>query len=242
MSRARRSARTLEELVPLVPRRRGSALGASIAISLLVLVALATVAAPVLAAGHAVAIRDSSFGPSSITIRKGDSITWTNRGSTNHNVTFDSFASDEQMEPGLKYSHTFRSAGTFRYTCTLHGFTGKVVVTGAATPKPTKKPTPKPTAKPTARATAAPAASPTTSPADAASPSTVALSSPSPGGPTSTAALGAVAPSPSAGGAAVAEAGSDGSPAGSTGPAIVLLVGLVAAGAVGLGVLARRRR
>ena len=188
-------------------------------------------AGPAFAAGHAVAIRDSSFGPSSITIRTGDSITWTNRGTNNHNVTFDSFASDEQMEPGTTYSHTFKSAGTFRYTCTLHGFTGKVVVTGAApksTPKPTKKPTPKPTAKPTA------------SPA-------VAASSPSPAEPAATPALGAVAPSPSGGGGAVAGAGvagagSDGSPAGSTGPAIVLLVGLVAVGVVGLGVLARRRR
>jgi plastocyanin len=213
-------------------RRARSRLGTAVTIALLALVAVAMAAAPAFAAGHAVAIRDSSFGPSSITIRTGDSITWTNRGTNNHNVTFDSFASNEQMEPGTKYSHTFRTAGTFRYTCTLHGFTGKVVVTGSATPKSTPKPTKNPTPKPTAKPTASPA---------------VAASSPSPAEPAATPALGAVAPSPSGGGAAVAgaggaPAGSDGSPAGSTGPAIALLVGLVAAGVVGLGVLARRRR
>ena len=61
-------------------RPRRQAIGASLALALGALVALASLAAPALAAGHAVAIRDSSFGPSSITIRKGDSITWTNRG------------------------------------------------------------------------------------------------------------------------------------------------------------------
>jgi plastocyanin len=197
-----------------------------VAIALLGLVAAAVAAAPALAAGHAVAIRDASFGPSSITIRAGDSITWTNRGTNNHNVTFDSFASAEQMEPGTKYSHTFRSAGTFRYTCTLHGFTGKVVVTGAPL-----KPTPKPTPKPTAQATTAPSVSPVS-----------AASGPSPAESVPTPALGAVAPSPSASAVTAGGADEGASPARSTGPALVLVVGLVAAGAVGVRLLVHRRR
>jgi plastocyanin len=96
-------------------------LAASLAVALVAIVA-AALASPVSAAGHAVAIRDSSFGPKTITIRAGDRITWTNTGSNPHNVTFDAFASATYLDPGAKYSHTFRSAGTFSYTCTLHGF------------------------------------------------------------------------------------------------------------------------
>ena len=69
-------------------------LAAALAVGLVAVVAAALVS-PVSAAGHAVAIRDSSFGPKTITIRAGDRITWTNTGSNNHNVTFASFASTE---------------------------------------------------------------------------------------------------------------------------------------------------
>ena len=124
---------------------------AAIAGAVIVALALAGAGAPVLGAGHAVRIVDknagsygeSAFSPRSISIRAGDRVTWTNDSTTQHNVTFATFASATYMEPGTRYGHTFSGPGTFRYTCTLHGFTGTVIVTGTAvTPKPTAKPTP----------------------------------------------------------------------------------------------------
>jgi plastocyanin len=192
-------------------------LAASLAVALVAVVALA-LASPVSAAGHAVAIRDSSFGPKTITIRAGDRITWTNTGSNNHNVTFDAFASEEQMAPGAKYVHTFRSAGTFSYTCTLHGFTGTVVVKAAATPKP--KPTVSPS--PTAASSLAVAGSPgaTASSAAPAAASSVAGPSASPGG----------------------GAAGDASQTGASGAPLALLVAIVAVGVVAVGAVVVRRR
>ena len=75
-------------------RSNRSRLVASTAVAGAWLIALAMLAAPVLAAGHAVAIRDTSFSPKTITIRAGDTITWTNRSSyIPHNVIFASFGS-----------------------------------------------------------------------------------------------------------------------------------------------------
>jgi plastocyanin len=176
-----------------------------------------------LAAGRGVAIRDTSFSPATITIKVGDRITWTNRGSVPHNVTFDSFASTTYMDPGTTFAHTFKTAGTFVYQCTLHSFAGKVVVTTAATPKPTPVPTPKKTPKPTAKPTATPEASetPSVTPASALP---GASSTPSP------AAASIPAASPSAGVATPEPIG-----ASSGGVPLLLLIVLVGAVVVGLG-------
>ncbi len=55
---------------------------------------------------------------------------WNNAGPTIHTVgaTDNSWVS-EVLQKGQSYSHTFSSAGTFNYLCTLHPFmTGTVVV------------------------------------------------------------------------------------------------------------------
>ncbi len=81
-------------------------------------------------------IRNSSFVPGRIVIKKGTKVTWINDDSMQHNVV----ASNVDNSGGLptqnsllgkdgSYSFTFNTAGTFDYHCAPHPFmTGTVVV------------------------------------------------------------------------------------------------------------------
>jgi plastocyanin len=79
---------------------------------------------------------DFGFSPSSISLVAGNTVTWTNTGSapTGHTVTGSGFASGV-IHPGNTYSHTFTTAGTFNYVCSIHPFMkGTVTVTAASPP------------------------------------------------------------------------------------------------------------
>jgi plastocyanin len=81
-----------------------------------------------------VSITATAFMPASRTIATTDSIKWTNNDTKNHQVVANngSFAS-ATIAPGKSYTHTFNTAGTFRYHDALHpSLTGKIVVTGPA--------------------------------------------------------------------------------------------------------------
>lgn len=88
----------------------------------------------VLAADRAVAIRDFAFSPRSITIRVGDTVTWTNHDSVAHSATarggtFDTGLIDE----GESRSVRFTIGGTYRFVCTPHpDMTGTIVVRAAS--------------------------------------------------------------------------------------------------------------
>lgn len=75
-----------------------------------------------------------SFNPSSVTITRGGSVTWTHDGAAaTHNVTFSSSTSGTPANignlSGGNASRTFTTAGSFPYHCTNHqGMTGTVVV------------------------------------------------------------------------------------------------------------------
>jgi plastocyanin len=78
-----------------------------------------------------VSIADMSFSPSTITVKKGTTVTWTNNDSVTHNVTAgnNGFTSGN-LVPGKQFNFTFDKAGTFSYTCTLHpSMKGTVTVT-----------------------------------------------------------------------------------------------------------------
>ncbi len=66
-------------------------------------------------------IASFSFQPNSLTISSGDTVVWTNNDSVPHTVTADdgSFSSGA-ISPGVSFSHTFSSAGTFAYSCSFH--------------------------------------------------------------------------------------------------------------------------
>lgn len=82
------------------------------------------------AAANTVTIAGNAFSPASITVKVGDSVTWTNNDSLSHTVTADdnSFASSD-LANGATFSFTFTKAGTFPYHCSIHpSMTATVVV------------------------------------------------------------------------------------------------------------------
>jgi plastocyanin len=81
--------------------------------------------------GATVTMKDIRFDPGEVTVKPGDSVTWTNDDSVGHDVTGDGFKSGEPgaLEQGDTFSHQFDKAGTFDYVCTVHpGMKGAVVV------------------------------------------------------------------------------------------------------------------
>jgi plastocyanin len=78
------------------------------------------------------------FDPETINVSTGATVTWTNDDTTLHTVTSGSPESgaasgaefdSSYLGAGKTFEHTFASAGTFDYYCTLHPFmVGKVVV------------------------------------------------------------------------------------------------------------------
>ena len=94
--------------------------------------ALAGASRPAATATKTVRITASGFSPASVTIKTGDAVRWTNRDTKNHQVVANNgtFASPV-LAPGRSYTHTFNTAGTFRYHDALHpSLTGRVIVTG----------------------------------------------------------------------------------------------------------------
>jgi plastocyanin len=71
-----------------------------------------------------------SFGPGTLTVSVGTTVTWTNRDDLPHTVvsTEGAFKS-KVLDTDEKFSFTFSKAGAFPYFCSIHPkMTGKVVV------------------------------------------------------------------------------------------------------------------
>jgi plastocyanin len=76
-----------------------------------------------------VRILDFRFKPGTKTITAGQYIKWINRGAAVHNVTSDDGRFESgNLSTGQKYKFQFLTAGTYGYTCTIHGFAGTIVV------------------------------------------------------------------------------------------------------------------
>jgi plastocyanin len=85
---------------------------------LIALAAAGTLAASAPAGAATIDIRidRTSFTPASVTITAGDTVRWTNRDRTTHQVVSDTGAFVSPiLGPGQSYSFTFRNAGTYRY-------------------------------------------------------------------------------------------------------------------------------
>jgi plastocyanin len=89
-------------------------------------------------AGASVTVADMAFGPSSVTVGLGESVTWTFQDATAHTSTSDQgFWDSGTRSGGATYSRAFTSAGTFAYTCTFHSMMrGKVAVPVTVTGSP----------------------------------------------------------------------------------------------------------
>jgi plastocyanin len=71
--------------------------------------------------GSAVSIANFAFSPPSLTIKAGQTVTWTNNDSVAHTITADDNSFDSgQVAPGATYQHTFAKAGTVSYHCSIH--------------------------------------------------------------------------------------------------------------------------
>jgi len=69
----------------------------------------------------AVSIKDKKFTPATVTIKKGQTVVWTNNDDLDHTVKADngSFTSPT-IKKGGAYEYTFTKAGKFAYGCRLH--------------------------------------------------------------------------------------------------------------------------
>jgi len=85
-------------------------------------------------ATNTVAIKNYMFGPMTIKIKIGTTVTWTNMDSVNHTVSADTPSADAptsmDIAQGKSYSYTFKKVGTYTYHCFPHPYMhGSVVVT-----------------------------------------------------------------------------------------------------------------
>jgi plastocyanin len=114
---------------------RGPKTGALLALVVGAMLALALVGTEADAAKHktkTVTINGSmgsyNFAPMKVKIKKGDSVKWSWNSDQAHNVTFSNKKHSKTKMKLKKYKLTFHKKGTFSYMCTVHFFTGSVVV------------------------------------------------------------------------------------------------------------------
>ena len=82
-------------------------------------------------ATEAVSIKNFAFSPATITVKAGATVVWTNDDSIQHDVTFDNGGpASSVLNHSDTFSHTFTTAGTYHYICSIHPFMhGTVIVT-----------------------------------------------------------------------------------------------------------------
>lgn len=88
-----------------------------ITLALVVFVLAATLAPSAFAATRSVEITRTGFVPDRLTIDAGDTVTWTNKDSTQHQVVADggAFPSSPALQPNQTYSYRFLRSGSFSY-------------------------------------------------------------------------------------------------------------------------------
>jgi amicyanin len=109
------------------------ALGAATAVALgaIVVPGFAETTAP----AAAIAIDNFTFGPPTLTVKAGTTVTWTNRDDIPHGIASagGAFAKSKALDTDDSYSFTFTTPGTYQYFCYIHPhMTGNVVVEAAA--------------------------------------------------------------------------------------------------------------
>src|SRR5689334_8467544 len=78
-----------------------------------------------------VRIKNFAFSPSTIKVKSGATVVWTNEDSIEHDVTFDGGAiSSTTLQHNDTFSHTFTTPGTYHYICSIHPFMHGTVIVG----------------------------------------------------------------------------------------------------------------
>lgn len=82
-----------------------------------------------------VSINASGFGPGTVTVKRGQQVTWTNNDSQTHSIAADqtaapSLTTDQPLQQGDSYTYAFENAGTYHVydPGNAKGFTGTIVV------------------------------------------------------------------------------------------------------------------
>ena len=78
----------------------------------------------------AVKIDNFSFGPATLTVSAGTTVTWTNNDDIPHTVVSDEkLFRSKALDTDDKFSYTFTRPGTYNYFCSVHPkMTAEVVV------------------------------------------------------------------------------------------------------------------
>jgi plastocyanin len=81
-------------------------------------------------ANAVVKIDNFVFGPQTLTVPVGTTVTWTNKDDIPHTtVSTDGVFKSKVMDTDEEFSYKFTKAGTYSYYCSVHPkMTGKVVV------------------------------------------------------------------------------------------------------------------
>lgn len=116
--------------------RRSVSVGVLVAVAVLGVGILgaknSAVAAQQKAQSAEVKIDNFSFGPASLTVSVGSTVTWTNRDDIPHTVVSTDdpkVFKSKVLDTDEKFSFTFAKAGTYAYFCSVHPkMTGKVIV------------------------------------------------------------------------------------------------------------------
>jgi plastocyanin len=73
-------------------------------------------------------IKNFAFNPSTLNIKVGTTVTWTNEDSAAHRIKSNKFNSGDLNE-GDSFQFTFSEKGTYNYTCAIHpSMQAKIVV------------------------------------------------------------------------------------------------------------------
>jgi plastocyanin len=87
------------------------------------------------AQGGAVSIDNFTFGPQTLTVKAGTTVTWTNKDDIPHGIASanNTFTKSKALDTDDSYSFTFTTPGTYQYFCYVHPhMTGTVVVEAAS--------------------------------------------------------------------------------------------------------------
>ncbi len=60
------------------------------------------------------------FKPSTLTVRRGDTIAWQNHDPVPHTITAQGKFDSGAVNAGATWKHTASTQGKFEYTCTFH--------------------------------------------------------------------------------------------------------------------------
>src|SRR5258706_4487476 len=68
-----------------------------------------------------VSIKGRAFHPAALKTKKGESVTWKNNDDIDHTVDAeDGSFSSGTIKSGKSFTHTFKKAGKYAYSCRLH--------------------------------------------------------------------------------------------------------------------------